>query len=53
MSDQQLQQIHQQLFFQLNVGKIDLYHFEKIREIVVVKEGMECKPENAIKVFKY
>lgn len=52
MKDQQLLEIQQQLFFQLG-HKIDLYHFEKIREMVIVKHGEILTPENVIKVFNY
>lgn len=53
MTDEQLYEIMQQLFFELNVGKIDLYHFERIREIVVVKHGDILNQDNVIKVFRY
>lgn len=52
MNDQQLLEIQQQMFFQLG-HKVDLYHFENIREIVIVKENMPLIPENTIKIFKY
>lgn len=52
MNNKQLEEIQQQLFFQLG-HKVDLYHFEKVREIVVVKHGNLLTQENVIKVFKY
>lgn len=53
MNDQQLELIQQQLFFELGVGKIDLYHFERIREIVVVRSGEILSNETALKTFSY
>jgi hypothetical protein len=53
MTDKQLEEIQQQLFFELG-QKIDLYHFEKIREIVAVRhEGLITNKEDVLKVFKY
>jgi len=53
MTDEKLKEIQQQLFFELNVGKIDIYHFERIKEIVVVRHGDTLEQENILKVFKY
>lgn len=52
MDNKQLENIMAQLFFELG-HKIDLYHFENIREIVIVKHGELLKIENVIKTFKY
>lgn len=52
MTNEQLIQIQRELFFQLGF-KIDLYHFERIHEIVIVKHGDELKPENVVKVYSY
>lgn len=52
LTNEQLIQIQQELFFQLGF-KIDLYHFERIHEIVIVKHGDELKPENVVKVYSY
>lgn len=52
MTDQQLQEIHQQMFFEF--GKCDLYHFEKHREIVIVKQNGDIKnKEDILKIYKY
>jgi hypothetical protein len=52
MTDEQLKEIQQQMFFELG-HKVDVYHFERIREIVIVKHGDPLIMENAIKVFHY
>lgn len=52
MTEQQLMEIHQQIFFQF--GKHDLYHFENIREIVIVKyNGNVLNKDDVLKIFKY
>jgi hypothetical protein len=53
MTDQQLLDIQQQMFFQLGIGKIDLYHFPTVREVVIVKHGNLLIEQNVLKVFKY
>jgi hypothetical protein len=53
MTDEQLKQIQQELFFKLGVGKIDLHHFESVREIVVVKENEPLLPQNILHIFQY
>lgn len=52
MNDEQLLNIMQQLFFQLG-HKVDLYHFERIQEIAIVKHGDLLTTENLIKLFRY
>lgn len=52
MGDEQLLEIQQALFFELG-HKIDIYHFEKFREIAVVKHGDFLTKENLIKVYNY
>lgn len=52
MDNTQLLNIMQQLFFELGY-KIDLYHFERISEIVIVRHGDTLSPENVVKSYNY
>lgn len=53
MSMEQLMNIQQQLFFEFG-HKVDVYHFERIQEIVVMKHGEILTPNSKpLQVFNY
>jgi hypothetical protein len=52
MTSKQLEEMQQRLFFEFG-HKVDIYHFENIREIVVVTHGEPLTPTNPLKVYKY
>ena len=53
MTDNQLKELQQQLFFEFG-RKVDIYHFEKIREVVVVEYMQVLSPTTQpLKVYKY
>ena len=52
MNEENLKELQQSLFFELG-HKVDLYHFERSREVVILKHGDEFKEENIIKILSY
>jgi hypothetical protein len=52
MSDEQLKEIQEQ--FALQFGrKVDLYHSERHRGILIVPNGLPLHPTNIITIYQY
>jgi hypothetical protein len=51
-SQVELENLQQQFFFQLGY-KVDLYHSEEHRGIIIVPHGRPLHPANIVKAFNY